>query len=267
MTKTLTTISAVLIATTSILTAGVRYSDPKEMKDPKAVTPAPQYKEEKKMKNWYIAGGFMGGIQHAGKILYKERYAPGIPDDDGSINLRDGEYLGGELKLGHRFYLDDTWFVAAELNPYYLTGTLKGAGHWTDNLGSSGTWTYKDRVDKINVMLNMLIGYDAKHFRLYAGPGLGVSFFDTANKPEIHVYDDQGLYLGQIGDEINPKSAAGLAVQGVAGAEYKISQSWSIYAEYKYLDIVNAKQTQGSLIWRNKQNRSSLGSIGIRYSF
>lgn len=267
MKRTITTTLAI-IATTSFLSAGVRYSDPKEVSDPKMITSTPQYTEKKELKNWYFGAGFIGGIQHAGKAIYNETHPPGIPDYEADMNLRSGNYLGGELKLGHRFYFTDAWFVAAELNPYYLTGKLKGSGHWNDNIGDSGTWTYKDDVNKINAMVNMLIGYDFNNFRIYAGPGFGASYIDTANNPDVTFTNQFGTVVNSgKTDGFNPKPAIGLAVQGVAGAEYKFNSSWSVYGEYKYLDVVNAKQKQGPVIWRNDQHRSSLGSIGVKFSF
>ncbi|MCS7062846.1 MAG: autotransporter outer membrane beta-barrel domain-containing protein [Methylacidiphilales bacterium] len=254
-----------IVACSSISIAGVKYSDPKTV-TPRE--PAPESKPKKELKNWYIGAGIMGGIHHDGRVLFTERFDPGIPDDDAVINLRSGNYLGAEAKLGYRFYFTDAWFFATELNPYYLTGTLKGKGYWTSpSLGMGADIEYKDRVDKINVMLNLLIGYDHKWFRLYAGPGVGVAFVDTATKPEITMTDNMGNSITTTVDDLDPKSAASLAVQGVAGVEFKLNDSWSIYAEYKYLDVTNAKQGQGNVTWRNRELRSSLGSIGFKYSF
>jgi opacity protein-like surface antigen len=81
------------------------------------------------------------------------------------------------------------------------------------------------------VMTNLLIDFNKQSpLTFYAGGGVGVAFvnLDNFGGAGINVFDDDDTTF---------------AYQGIAGAEYKIDQRWSVFGEYRYLGMTDPEVT------------------------
>jgi opacity protein-like surface antigen len=103
-------------------------------------------------------------------------------------------------------------------------------------------------------MLNALLKGQIGKFRPYAGPGIGAAYIHGTN------YDVLGVSQGE-------DDTVELAFQILAGVDYFISDGWSVFGEYRFLDFIDVNIFgQGRSLKADDFQTQHL-SIGIRRHF
>ncbi|GAB4241881.1 MAG: hypothetical protein OHK005_05350 [Candidatus Methylacidiphilales bacterium] len=114
-----------------------------------------------------------------------------------------------------------------EFESFYLG--FKGSGNLTPPVGVNG----RTRFDSAVFSLNGLMKFDFGQFRPYAGAGIGGAYLQSDNS-RITVNPGGGplVLRGSADDWV-------LTTQGIAGCELMVAEQWGIFAEYKFLVMLD----------------------------
>jgi opacity protein-like surface antigen len=170
--------------------------------------------------------GYSMGI-NAGATLWQDaKYDSSAPDLDESNKL--GPYFG--VKFGYDWPFEDEpieqWkretggegirvSGGLELEAFMLMNEFEGS-----NAGSAVSADLYTGVGMVNALIKLQWG----NLRPYFGPGIGVGY----------TYSDKYSAAGATDDS---DSSVNLVWQAVLGADYFITPDWSIFGEYKFLDL------------------------------
>ena len=180
----------------------------------------------------------------------------------GSSNLSTkGSDLGGVagIKVGYDFTPFNEGSVlevapALEFEGFYTGFLHKGS---VDRLSGVGL---EADLDLGVISLNPLLKFKYQSIQFYGGFGLGGAYISTDGAKGT------GLASGLIQPQASNDTV--FALQGIAGVDLWVAQNWSLFTEYKYLNLFDGKLGKASA---NQMNASfdsfgmHLVNAGVRY--
>lgn len=182
----------------------------------------------------------------------------------GSSNLSTkGSNLGGVagIKVGYDFtsinresLLEVT--PALEFEGFYTGFQHKGS---VDRLSGVGL---EADLDLGVISLNPLLKFKYQSIQFYGGFGLGGAYISTNGAKGT------GLASGLVQPQASNDTV--LALQGIAGVDLWLAQNWSLFTEYKYLNLFDGKLGKESSTQLNTSFDSfgmHIVNAGIRYHF
>ena len=182
----------------------------------------------------------------------------------GSSNLSTkGSDLGGVagIKLGYDFTPFNEGSVlevapALEFEGFYTGFQHKGS---VDRLSGVGL---EADLDLGVISLNPLLKFKYQSIQFYGGFGLGGAYISTDGAKGT------GLASGLVQPQASNDTV--FALQGIAGVDLWVAQNWSLFTEYKYLNLFDGKLGKSSAT-QMKASFDSFGmhivNAGIRYHF
>lgn len=111
----------------------------------------------------------------------------------------------------------------------------------------------KIESNMFNLMVNATLQAQWHKFRLYVGPGIGMSVIDTDYK--------------LTGFTTENETQANLAFQAIGGLDYFVSPQWSIFGEYKYFIVDGFKVSNSGNTADLDQLGQHLLTVGVRRHF
>ncbi len=181
-----------------------------------AVVTVPSYAET------YVRG--FGGYTALDDLEFSTGLGPVTSDMDDGFNV--GGAVG--LESGLIRYLTPSENIGSRIEVEY---SYRENDVETHRLGGTRLNPSTGEVTAHTVMTNLLIDFNKQSpLTFYAGGGLGVAFVNMNNfsGAGVNVFDDDDTTF---------------AYQGIAGAEYKIDQNWSVFGEYRYLGMTDPEVT------------------------
>ena len=164
-----------------------------------------------------------------------------------------GGAAGLETDLLQRVFPSDTLGSRVEVEYSYRENDVE-----SHRLGGARLASSTGSFDAHTVMGNFLIDFNKQSpLTFYAGGGIGVAFvnLDQFAGAGTNVFDDDDTTF---------------AYQGIAGVEYKIDASWSLFGEYRYLGMTDPEVTlfpgAGGATRDISVDTHNVGG-GIRYRF
>jgi opacity protein-like surface antigen len=110
-------------------------------------------------------------------------------------------------------------------------------------------------LDSFVFMVNPLLKAKVGRYKLYLGPGIGGSFISADNI--------RSSRFGGYG----AKDDLVLAVQGIAGAEFAVTDHIGLFTEYKYLHLFDTDLSDNAVHARFDHFGNHLINAGLKYSF
>ncbi len=181
-----------------------------------AAVTAPAYAET------YLRG--FGGYTALDDLEFNTALGPVTSDMDDGFNV--GAAAGLETSLMRYLTPSENIGSRVEVEYGYRENEVE-----THRLGGARLTPSTGDVTAHTVMTNLLIDFNKQSpLTFYAGGGLGVAFvnMDNFGGAGVNVFDDDDTTF---------------AYQGIAGAEYKIDQRWSVFGEYRYLGMTDPEVT------------------------
>jgi opacity protein-like surface antigen len=173
--------------------------------------------------------GYHMGVMAGATLWQDASYDDGAPDYDETNKL--GPYFG--VKFGYDWAFEDEpieqWKreVGPENDGVRVSGGLELEAFMLQNAfeGSTSAGAVKTDLYTGVGMVNLLMKLQWGKFRPYFGPGIGLAYTFA---------DD---YTAPGGAPHDTDSTVSLAWQGIIGTDYFISPDWSVFGEYKFLDL------------------------------
>lgn len=185
-----------------------------------------------------------------GANLYQNADMDGAgPGDEGSLDPEVGWFAG--IKLGYLFGDPGLFKPALELESFYnsveteMDGIYRGVSY---NGGAD--------FRTANIMLNVIGRFDLGQWAPYLGMGLGTAHIWNDNRS----YDLEEPVDGRTHLPCPDESDWVFAYQGLAGIDYRLSESLAVFAEYK------AMVYSAPLNFRGDYLHHLLG-VGLRIGF
>lgn len=168
-------------------------------------------------------GTFVGGADAGGAVTTGRLEK--VPVDGGKVG-----WIAG-VEFGYKWATPVGINLAAELELYYLNQEVsgsRGGAKYRSDLGAFGAMTN----GIIQFDLESIIGPDAGWIgaiKPYIGAGVGVGYG----------YQNNAAYQasGRSEKSQNDGGEAGFAYQLLAGVEVELAENFSVYGEYRYLDL------------------------------
>ena len=170
----------------------------------------------------YLRG--FGGYTALDDLEFNTALGPVTSDMDDGFNV--GAAAGMESGLMRYLTPSENFGSRVEIEYGYRENDVE-----THRLGGARLTPSTGDVSAHTVMTNLLIDFNKQSpLTFYAGGGVGVAFvnLDNFGGAGINVFDDDDTTF---------------AYQGIAGAEYKIDQRWSVFGEYRYLGMTDPEVT------------------------
>jgi opacity protein-like surface antigen len=170
----------------------------------------------------YLRG--FGGYTALDDLEFNTALGPVTSDMDDGFNV--GAAAGMESGLMRYLTPSENFGSRVEIEYGYRENDVE-----THRLGGARLTPSTGDVSAHTVMTNLLIDFNKQSpLTFYAGGGIGVAFvnMDNFGGAGINVFDDDDTTF---------------AYQGIAGAEYKIDQRWSVFGEYRYLGMTDPEVT------------------------
>ena len=187
-----------------------------------------------------------------------------------------GAGLAG-LKFGYTFNTDGPLRPALEYDGYWVrTGRTRASASANTVAGREGfsetfssSQTVDTRANTCANLVNGLVRLDLGRFQPYAGVGFGVATSvvggnGRATETDTVTFNLRGVPTTRSvttgsGWRIPSVASTRFAAQAVAGADYYVTRTLSVFGEYKYLDVRGSQDLAGL--------RGSLFAAGVRFHF
>jgi opacity protein-like surface antigen len=186
---------------------------------------APRQEKENYVAVW---GG--GNVFQNADFRVKDSVGYGINE---KLSLKNQLGWAVGAKLGHTWNLHE---ITSYDKPGLLQFSLEGEFIYTatdTELKYGSAKVLDGNMDIYALMVNPILRFNFGTFRPYMGFGVGGALV-TAKVNDFGVITD---YLGVISDHAT-RSTAAFAFQGIAGTDIALSDTWSLFLEYKFLGLV-----------------------------
>jgi len=197
----------------------------------------------------YVRG--FGSYTALDDLGFQTALGPVRSDLDGGYGV--GAAIGLETALMRYLTPSEQFGARVEVEYAYRENEVE-----THRIGGARLLPSTGDVNAHTVMTNVLFDFNKQSpLTFYAGGGIGVGFVNAErfSGAGVNVFDDDDTTF---------------AWQGIAGAEYKFDQRWSLFGEYRYVGMTDPQVTlfpaAGGATRDLDYDSHNVGG-GIRYRF